>query len=242
MAKTDGRRNPPWTRDETILALDLFYDAGLVALSDSDHRVIELSNTLRGLPGNEGRATSPSFRNPAGVAFKLSNLQSIATGKGFSNVSAIDISVWKDFENRSSRVKDIVQLIKAFAPSAPIDHDIDEDDAEFMEGSIVTRTHKRIERSKKVRSKLISERTKKGPLHCDACLIQGSTDGRLKDAIFEAHHLVPLSTLGSTITKISDVSLLCANCHRTIHRLISRSGRWVSIDDLRLLLNNDHTE
>jgi 5-methylcytosine-specific restriction protein A len=30
MAKTDGRGNPPWTRDETILALDLFFDAGLV--------------------------------------------------------------------------------------------------------------------------------------------------------------------------------------------------------------------
>lgn len=134
MAKTDGRRNPPWTRDETILALDLFFDAGLVALSDTDKRVIALSRTLRALPGNEERAENPSFRNPAGVAFKLSNLQSVATGKGFANVSATDRAVWKQFENRRVRVKEVAALITTYVAEAPLDTKNDDDEEEFAEG------------------------------------------------------------------------------------------------------------
>jgi 5-methylcytosine-specific restriction protein A len=234
MAKTDGRGNPPWTRDETILALSLFFDAGMIALSDTDKRVIDLSVSLRTLPGNEERARNPSFRNPAGVSFKLSNLQSVATGKGFANVSAMDRSVWKHFENRRTRVHEIAGLIRTYVNEIPLDLDNEGDDEEFAEGRILTLAHRRAERNRRLRTMLIRDRRKTNRLRCDACHITNPTsDSRLDDAIFDAHHLVPLSAIGSTKTKLSDVALLCANCHKIIHRLTSTSGRWATVQDVQ---------
>jgi len=240
MAKTDGRGNPPWTRDETILALELFFDAGMVALSDSDKRVVELSQALRSLPGNEFRAKNPSFRNPAGVAFKLSNLQSVATGKGFANSSATDLAVWRQFESRRPKVREIAHFIRKFAAEAPLHSSQEEEDFEFAEGRIFTAMHRRIERNRKLRAALFRDRLKKGALSCDSC---GTTnpvkDKHLEDAVFDAHHLKPLSEAGQTMTKLSDVALLCANCHRNIHRLMSITGRWASIYELRAMIGRD---
>jgi hypothetical protein len=50
------------------------------------------------------------------------------------------------------------------------------------------------------------------------------------------HHIVPLSSGLAMKTKLTDVSLLCANCHRIIHRAIRLSGRWMGILDAKELL------
>jgi 5-methylcytosine-specific restriction protein A len=34
----------------------------------------------------------------------------------------------------------------------------------------------------------------------------------------EVHHLRPLSTTGATSTRLSDLAVLCSNCHRMVHR------------------------
>ena len=60
-------RNPPWSTDEIVLALALYFEYGW--LDDTDSRVIELSGILNGLPHTAGDATT--FRNPNGVAMKL---------------------------------------------------------------------------------------------------------------------------------------------------------------------------
>lgn len=233
MAKTDGRGNPPWTRDETILALDLFFDAGLVALPDSDSRVIALSKKLRTLPGNEERSRKETFRNPAGVSFKMSNLQSVATGRGFANASATDRAVWAYFETRRSRLKEVASQILKFVVEAPLDT-LETEEEEFPEGAVLTRLHRRIERSRRLRTNLISDRRKRNLLRCDACLrVNPTSEVCFDDAIFDAHHIVPLSAIGTTRTKISDVALLCANCHRIIHRLSATTGRWASVNDLK---------
>ena len=82
MARTQGHGNPDWTRDETILALALYFDCGENVPSKSDPRVQQLSALLRGLPYHAEAARKETFRNPDGVGFKLHNLRSVATGKG----------------------------------------------------------------------------------------------------------------------------------------------------------------
>jgi 5-methylcytosine-specific restriction protein A len=234
MARTEGQSNPPWTRDEIILALDLFFEQGMVALPDSHPKVIALSELLRGLPGNERWAANPKFRNPAGVSFKLANLLNIATGRGFPNGSSADRSVWSRFERRPQQVKYVAALILQYVAETPLSSDGPDEDEEFTEGQVFTRIHRRIERNRKLRKKLISERQSKNILRCDACFATNPTsDPRLNDAIFDVHHLIPLSSQGSTVTKLSDLALLCANCHRIIHRLIATSGRWPTVDDVR---------
>lgn len=63
-------------------------------------------------------------------------------------------------------------------------------------------------------------RVNKGCLICEAC---GQSEKKLPkdiaEACFEVHHKTPLSKLkAQTVTKLVDLSLLCANCHRMTHR------------------------
>ena len=60
-------RNPNWTRDELILALDVYFAEDFVNNSgtvDQDHpTMIDLSEILKNLPIHPNRADDPTFRN-----------------------------------------------------------------------------------------------------------------------------------------------------------------------------------
>lgn len=97
--------------------------------------------------------------------------------------------------------------------------DCEEDERNIgVEDLRVLREHKRIERNKK-----LSLRAKK--VHGYVCKVCGfdfqKCYGDLGKEFIEAHHLTPLSLLnGSKITLDAtvDFTVLCANCHRMIHR------------------------
>ncbi|WP_371870797.1 HNH endonuclease [Sandarakinorhabdus glacialis] len=56
----------------------------------------------------------------------------------------------------------------------------------------------------------------------------------LRESFFEAHHIRPLSdTKGITSTRVADLVLLCAGCHRFIHRLMAITKRWIPIVEAR---------
>jgi 5-methylcytosine-specific restriction enzyme A len=233
VARTEGHGNPDWGRDETILALDLYFQAGSRALPEEDERVHNLSNILRSLPYHAQAVRKPSFRNAAGVAFKLLNLRNVATGKGLKNVSETDREVWRLFGSSPQDAAEAARLIYASVDQIAGSTESDESE-EFIEGRAVTRAHLSRERSKRVRNRLLAARRKRGILKCDLCGWRPThPDNRFSDAYFEAHHLVPLACAGSRITRLSEVALLCANCHRLIHRAIALEKRWVGLDEAR---------
>ncbi len=92
--------------------------------------------------------------------------------------------------------------------------------------------HKRYERDRKlVREKLEAAKAK-GPLVCEVCAFDfEATYGELGAGYIEVHHVKPVHTLkpGSKV-KLSDLALLCANCHRMAHR----SGTPTTLDAIRL--------
>lgn len=68
-----GERNPPWSRDELILALELYlrYRGRLPGASNPE--VIELSALLNRMATRLAKSDATRFRNPNGVAKKLGN-------------------------------------------------------------------------------------------------------------------------------------------------------------------------
>jgi 5-methylcytosine-specific restriction protein A len=70
-------KNPIWTRDESILALDLYLKCKPSLPGDEDERVIALSNLLNNLPIHPNNVRGQNFRNPDGVTFKLGNFRHI---------------------------------------------------------------------------------------------------------------------------------------------------------------------
>jgi 5-methylcytosine-specific restriction enzyme A len=229
VAKTKGHGNPDWSRDEVILALNLYLECGATVPGGSDPRVVSLSNVLRGLALHPPENRVGSFRNPDGVSFKLQNIRQVASGKGLSNVSKTDREVWSVFGSKPAEVKRLAEIITALGGSAggPNHLDLDSDEQEFFEGRLLTAHHSWRERRPKLRRLLIASRTKSGELKCEGCGWTGvSVDAQLVQSGFEAHHLAPLSATGESQTKLKDVALLCATCHRITHRWISLNASW----------------
>lgn len=70
-----AERNPPWSRDELILALDL-YMAHHPRLPPKDGpEVRELSEVLNRLHRSPGGDHRPDLRNPNGCYLKLTNFR-----------------------------------------------------------------------------------------------------------------------------------------------------------------------
>lgn len=243
MARTHGHGNPDWTRDETILALRLYFECGASMPSKNDLRVQRLSSVLRAFPYHAEAARKDTFRNADGVTFKLHNLHSVATGKGFANTSKTDREIWQSFGSNPQQVMELAALIEASVnlQEAEVSGAVDDDVEEFFEGRVLTLVHKRRERHPKVRKALLaSRRRKNGLLLCDLCYMGSAAQGTIfEDAIFEAHHLLPLGLASSERkTHLRDMALVCGNCHRLIHRLITHHKRWLDLPECRDILQS----
>lgn len=107
---------------------------------------------------------------------------------------------------------------------------------DFPEGKLVERKHKARERSSRLvsvaKERLIKE---KGRLFCIACGFDFEKKyGKRGRGYIEAHHTIPVSEMRpGDKTKVEDIALVCANCHRILHR----TRPWLKMDKLRRILN-----
>lgn len=238
MAVTKGHGNPNWNRDETILALDVYFALAGKNPNSKDPLIISLSETLRALPYHGEAARKPTFRNPDGAAFKVQNLRSRETGKGLGNVSRMDREIWDELGANPAEVSRLASLIRIGIVSeqgqdAPAPGEIE--DVEFYEGRLLTQKHMRRERSPALRKALLKKREVAG-LQCEMCEeTHSALPPEFRSAAFEAHHVVPIASVGAGVTKLSDVALLCAVCHRVLHRMISLKRRWIGVEEARAL-------
>ena len=94
-----------------------------------------------------------------------------------------------------------------------------EEDGE--EGRILLRIHRQKERNRRlVALKKRQAFDSTGRLTCEACGFDFATVyGSLGEGFAECHHRSPLSELTEvTRTRLSDLAIVCANCHRMLHR------------------------
>lgn len=113
----------------------------------------------------------------------------------------------------------------------------DEDSiSSFPEGAIVERIHLHRERNHKV-IRLAKENFKQrfGKLFCQVCGFDFSEKyGELGEGFIEGHHTIAVSEMQPNHeTKPEDIALVCANCHRMLHR----QRPWLRINELKQILN-----
>lgn len=115
-------KNPKWTRDELILALDLYVELANRNIDSGNPKIIELSNILNRLPEAEEKRVNEKFRNPKGVAMKLSNFRRFDpnhTGKGLERGGKLEEVIWNEFFGHNDRLRNAAQAIKATAAPRP---------------------------------------------------------------------------------------------------------------------------
>ncbi|OQQ25913.1 HNH endonuclease [Prescottella equi] len=234
-------RSPKWTRDEVILACDLLVQNEWAYLTAEDERVIELSALLQRAPFHPMDERSATHRNANGVARKTVDLATHhpdyvgAPTKG----GAIDEIVLQQFLENPAEMRAIAQALRETIQSADVDQlqsmpEGDEDET-AKEGRLLQRRHYVRERDRKLRQRKIARFLQSHErVHCEVCgfdfeLVYGERGSEYT----EVHRIVPLHHSGSTTTKLTDLVLLCANCHRMIHR----GTPWLTPDELRNLIN-----
>ena len=232
-------RNPPWVKDELILALDLYFQVNPAHLSPRSPEVVELSQTLNALPLETSLPDPLRFRNPNGVYMKLCNFLSFDPdyrGSGLTHASRGDQDVWDEFVNDRDRLRALAQGIRAFSQtSGPPGIGSENFSGEYLEapeGRILSRFHTIRERNQGLVQRRKAQALKRlGSLDCEVCGFSfHAVYGRIGDGFIECHHIIPLAKLlpGQT-TRLSDLALVCANCHRILHR----SGDIMSLALLR---------
>jgi 5-methylcytosine-specific restriction enzyme A len=231
-------RERVWMRDELILALDLYFRAGP---NPGAEAAAELSNTLRAIPIEQFRTSNPKFRSPQSITYKLQNFVALdpsLPAAGFPHGGKGDREVWEQFADDHDQLHQVASAIRANLDSltATEAEDDEEDVVDAEEGRVLTRLHRKRERSVKLRKakkKAVEKET--GRLACEACEMDFSERyGVRAKGFIECHHVVALHTLKpGQRTQLKDLALLCSNCHRVLHL----RKPWLSVEELKELVN-----
>lgn len=131
--------------------------------------------------------------------------------------------VWAEYEGDRASLAAAAKLIRATVNAA------DEttvaklplaEPYEGEEGGVVMRLHKRYERDKKLVAEKRKAAAAAGSLTCEVCGFDfKEAYGELGVGYIEVHHTKPVHMLlAGSKTKLADLALLCANCHRMAHR------------------------
>jgi 5-methylcytosine-specific restriction protein A len=240
--ESDGQtahRNPPWQRDELILALDLYFRHPPNSIGQDHPEVIQLSEILNNLPIHQARPDAQRFRNPNGVYMKLCNFlrfDPTYQGTGLSRGNRLEEKVWNEFANDRGKLARIAEAIQTGYPSTEAAAQEDDEEEElFPEGRILFRLHRSRERNRNL-VRRAKERAKQqhGRLACVVCDFDfAAVYGPIGEDFIECHHTRSLSELqDERPTRLDEIALVCPNCHRMIHR----KRPWLGIEELATLI------
>lgn len=166
------------------------------------------------------------------------NFQGISQGNAceignISNVKNYDIllqDLWNKFIPYFT--KDFILATK-FAEN--LENEIDNSDTEIsvIEGKLRLVTHFARERDRNIIKEKKRLALQNELLKCEVC--DFSFIQKFGIEFIECHHKTPISQSGVTETTLKDLALVCANCHRMLHKQFD--GYFLSMKELRLKIN-----
>jgi len=242
---TETTRNPPWTRDELLVALDYYLDNPDDYFSPTGMGVLDLTAKISQVAKALGLTGSDTLRNANGVSMKLLNFRAHDPNhdtKGLSRGNKLEQVVWDEYSDYRQTLKKVVTAILEVSLTATADDTsvLPVDDvSEAREGRLLTRIHRYRERNAAiVKRKKTSHMKQHGCLCCEACGFDfRATYGNRGEGFIECHHTKPVSELAAgETTKLADLVLLCANCHRMVHA----ERPWWTVMELSDALKQRH--
>ncbi len=111
----------------------------------------------------------------------------------------------------------------------------DDPKLDAIEGNLLAKSHIVRERNRKlVQKKKKSVLQKTGRLVCEACGFDFAEKyGKRGEGVIECHHTKPLRDLKPrSTTRLSDLVLLCSNCHSMIHA----KQPWLEVKEIVRLI------
>lgn len=158
------------------------------------------------------------------------NFRHISRGGHIYGIEKLDeyedlvFDIWKNFTPFfTSNSLAIEYLLKeTLTDFSPNSEGVSEGDEKLIKHIIRERDNK-IVREKKLQA------LQENKLKCNIC--QFSFIEKFAVEFIECHHIEPISKTGSRITKLDDLELVCANCHRMLHK--KQNGKYPTINELK---------
>ena len=188
-------RHPNWNRDELVLALALYMSSPASPPDKGNAKVVELSTLLNKMHRVVGTAHSSTLRNANGVYLKMMNLR--ALDPEFTAKGKVGMTSGGKLEREiwNEYANDLEKLEKDSREIRQVINNIDE--------HINSEIQKVDEYVAKEGGFVIS-------LH------------KRYERSRKLAHLKPVSEIGTGgKTRMADLALLCANCHRMAHRKLT---------------------
>jgi len=241
VAEEKRTKNPLWTREQVILALDLYTKHKGRDPGPNHPDVLEVSTLLRQMATEAGLTT---YRNPPGVVMKMMNFRSVDPaftskgGKGLDGASKLDKSIWAEFYGKPLELAVAAEAIRE-GTLANMDEDTLDDVQSYQakEGKVSYRYHRTLERDRKVVAIRKANALKlHGKLECEGCGFDfAATYGPRGQGFIEAHHTNPVHAMQEgDVTTPEDLALICSNCHRMIHK----AKPWLTLAALKVILSD----
>lgn len=220
------------------------------------HEIVEFAATLKGktIRTAAGRAEFKVQLDGTGLVFtplKTDVRRSVSRSTirtvcdAFVESGSPRLGGYQDLTRDASYLLTLIRLSLQIpegqhAISSANDDGEDMDDEGVEEGRALVRSNRRYERRRGPRRKLIADRRKNGALQCEICAGQPrNPKSALAESMFEAHHNLAIAAGVVRLTRLQDLALLCANCHRMLHRAIALNGKWVTVLEARSMFGYD---
>ena len=201
-----------FTRDEVILALDVFYSSENGKVTAASDEIKELSLILNRLPIHPVENRRANFRSNAGIARQIMLYRSSCNaGKRNPDVGALFFDVAFEYEDRVDELHSIAKAIRRNEElfvslfGSPL-----EDDG-FPEGILLGHLHNIIEQRDGTKSEIKD--------YCEICNSRPALCYRNAGQLLQ-NHLAVAPTLMDYSEKYTADSFLtvCPTCHAALHR------------------------
>jgi 5-methylcytosine-specific restriction protein A len=241
-------RPPDWAWDELVLACALVHRNKWREVKKDDPRALELSDLLQILPIHPMQARGNNFRNPNSIQRKTADLATAHPSYVGTPTKGgrLTQQVVAEFISRPEDMLAAADGIMATLASGDPDlldgiaiPDPDEEEVTAVEGRTLERLHRFRERNTRLRrEKIGAVLSVVGKLACEVCGFDFARRfGKHGEGYIEVHHIVPLHKTGMSVTRLEDLAILCANCHRMSHRRLEATGTWPSPKELRTIID-----
>jgi len=218
-----------WVYDELVLAADLVSRSGWTGVRASSAEAQALSTLLRRGQLHDGEELPGNFRSTSSIQRKTYDIATadeayVGRPTRGGRLDALVIAAFRaDTAGMQARAAAVRAALDA-GETLPVEPD-EADEVSAREGGILEHIARRRERDRGIRSRKIrSVAAAGGDIACEVCGFDfGRFYGERGDGYIEVHHVRPLHVSGETETRLDDLALLCANCHRMCHR-----GTWIS--------------
>lgn len=226
-----------WVYDELVLAADLVSRNGWTGVRASSEEAKALSALLRRGQLHDGEALPDNFRSLSSIQRKTYDIATadeayIGAPTRGGRLDALVIAAFRadtaGMQARAAAVRDALDA----GETLPAEQD-EPDEVTAREGGILEFLARRRERDRGIRKRKIQAVVAAGEdIACEVCGFDfGRVYGERGDGYIEVHHVRPLHVSGETDTRLDDLALVCANCHRMCHR-----GAWMTPRDVAALI------